>query len=106
MSNLHPTWQKALSHAITNIDDLCRVLHIDPQAIQSTHAAEKSFALRVPREFITRMETGKPNDPLLLQVLPQAIEMQAVPGFSNDPLKENLKNPIPGLLHKYHGRVL
>lgn len=106
MQTLHPTWQKTLSHAITDFNELCRLLSLNIHEIACTQTAEQSFALRVPREFITRMEIGNPNDPLLLQVLPQAVEMQRVTGFTNDPLKENLKNPIPGLLHKYHGRIL
>ena len=29
-----------------------------------------------------------------------------MPGFSRDPLHEADFNPVPGLMHKYHGRVL
>lgn len=102
----HPTWQKALSSAITDISELCALLEIDPIDADLIRDAQQSFALRVPREFIARMEKGNPNDPLLLQVLPQAIEMQKTFGFSKDPVNEIQKNPVPGLLHKYPNRVL
>jgi len=102
----HPTWQKALSSAITDISELCALLEIDAADADLIRDAQHSFALRVPREFISRMEKGNPNDPLLLQVLPQAIEMQKTPGFSADPVGEIQKNPVPGLLHKYLNRVL
>lgn len=106
MTILHPTWQKALTNAITDFGDLCRLLSLDGQTMQFSQAAEQSFALRVPREFVSRMTIGNPKDPLLLQILPQPIEMQTISGFFNDPLNEQLTNPVPGLLHKYHGRVL
>jgi EF-P beta-lysylation protein EpmB len=34
------------------------------------------------------------------------VELDQHPGYSSDPLKENAANPLPGLLHKYYGRVL
>lgn len=100
------TWQQSLSQSHISFENLCDFLKLDLQALQKTHAAMKSFPLRVPREFLSRMEKGNPHDPLLLQVLPQAIEMQHVTGFTKDPLQEKTQNPVPGLLHKYVNRVL
>lgn len=106
MTILHPAWQQALSHAITDISALCDHLEISIPDIHRTHSAQQAFALRVPQSFVSRMEKGNPLDPLLLQVLPQAIEMQKTAGFSADPLHEMQKNPVPGLLHKYPNRAL
>ncbi len=103
---MNSTWQQALSNAITSYDELCALLDISIERSDLIASAQKSFALRVPREFVSRMEKGNPNDPLLLQVLPQALEMQKTVGFSSDPLSEMEKNPVPGLLHKYPNRVL
>lgn len=100
------TWQQALSNAITSYDELCSLLNIASEQSALIPSVQKSFSLRVPREFVSRMEKGNPNDPLLLQVLPRAIEMQKTLGFSSDPLLEMEKNPVPGLLHKYPNRVL
>src|SRR3990167_3700086 len=100
------TWQQALSNAITSHDELCALLNISIEQSGLLASVQQSFPLRVPREFVSRMEKGNPNDPLLLQVLPQAIEMQKAAGFSFDPLREMEKNPVPGLLHKYPNRVL
>ncbi|MCP6769159.1 EF-P beta-lysylation protein EpmB, partial [Klebsiella pneumoniae] len=52
------------------------------------------------------MQKGNINDPLLRQVLPIAEECIKTPDYSVDPLRELAVNPLPGLLHKYHGRVL
>lgn len=67
---------------------------------------EHLFPLRVPEEYLERVDKDNPNDPLLRQVLPLSEEYQAVEGFVSDPLEEQQASPIPGLLHKYHGRVL
>tara|TARA_R110000772_G_scaffold196899_5_gene307653 strand:- start:7470 stop:8297 length:828 start_codon:yes stop_codon:yes gene_type:complete len=52
------------------------------------------------------MQKANPLDPLLLQVLPQANELTDYPGYTLDPLAEIQFNPIPGILHKYAGRIL
>lgn len=99
-------WQQSLKAAITDYRELCHCLQITCDDLLSVAPAIEQFALRVPREFVARMQPGNVHDPLLLQVLPQAQEMLAVPGYSCDPLHEADTNPLPGLLHKYQGRVL
>ncbi|MCL5260577.1 MAG: KamA family radical SAM protein [Gammaproteobacteria bacterium] len=58
------------------------------------------------QEFTKKIIPNNPLDPLLLQILPQAKEQQKRAGFLQDPLGEKTAQPIPGLLHKYFGRVL
>jgi len=99
-------WQGILSDSITDIDDLFNLLEIDNSLNIYDKKATSQFSFRVPRGFIERMEKGNPHDPLLLQVLPQSRELENYPGFTKNPLQEDQYNPIPGLLHKYHGRVL
>ena len=69
-------------------------------------AAAAEFPLRVPLSFVERMEPGNIDDPLLQQVLPVAEENTDHPDYSRDPLEESHAMPVPGLLHKYHGRAL
>jgi EF-P beta-lysylation protein EpmB len=52
------------------------------------------------------MAPGDPHDPLLLQVLPRAEEAGAAMNFVSDPVGDLDAALAPGLLHKYHGRVL
>ncbi|HLB42808.1 MAG TPA: EF-P beta-lysylation protein EpmB [Gammaproteobacteria bacterium] len=105
-SNIKQVWQEALSNAITDPKELFALLDLDPELMKGTDAAIQQFPLKVPRGFVARMQKGNPHDPLLKQVLPLGIESNLVPGFDINPLLETAANPIPGLLHKYHGRVL
>jgi EF-P beta-lysylation protein EpmB len=52
------------------------------------------------------MHRGDPQDPLLRQVLPLAAECLSAPGFAIDPVGDLAAMTAPGVLHKYHGRVL
>lgn len=99
------SWQKQWQESFKNVDSLLSHLQL------STHdlpvLKEKlDFPILVPRAFAERMQKTNPRDPLLLQVLPLAEELKTFPGYSVDPLAENDANPLPGLLHKYKGRVL
>lgn len=101
------SWQAQLSHAITSAPDLLRALNIPQSYLEGALAGANEFAIRVPMAFVKRMEKGNIHDPLLRQVLPLAEETALPPaGFTLDPLEENTTNTTPGIIHKYHGRVL
>ncbi|WP_444929415.1 EF-P beta-lysylation protein EpmB [Microbulbifer sp. SSSA002] len=99
-------WQDELSDLVTEPAELIDLLQLDPSQVPDALRAASGFSLRVPRPFVRRMRPGDPSDPLLLQVLPGASELERVPGFSADPLQEAEANPLPGVVHKYHGRLL
>ncbi len=101
-----PRWQHQLANTITKPAELFDLLALDPARQPELAQACQQFPLRVPRSFVARMEKGNWRDPLLLQVLPQAQELAPQPGYSLDPLAERQQNPLPGLIHKYHGRLL
>jgi EF-P beta-lysylation protein EpmB len=52
------------------------------------------------------MRQGDPNDPLLLQVLPQLAELDEAPGFRDDAVGDLDAIATHGVLHKYEGRAL
>jgi EF-P beta-lysylation protein EpmB len=95
-------WKKQLQTALTSTTQLCDYLGLPTPRFQEA----AGFAVRVPLSFANRMEKGNSKDPLLLQVMAREQELEVVDGFTEDPLKEQAANPIPGLLHKYNGRVL
>ena len=96
---------------IQDLNLLLQLLAIDSAAASSLlRQHTDNFPLCVPIAFVNRMRKGDLNDPLLLQVLPQAIEenvqVQQDGLYSADPLAESQFSPVPGVLHKYHGRAL
>ncbi|HVC38030.1 MAG TPA: EF-P beta-lysylation protein EpmB [Gammaproteobacteria bacterium] len=99
-------WQTELADAVRDPAELLRMLELDPALLQAARAAGRQFPLQVPRAFIARMRKGDPADPLLHQVLPLAAELESHSGFSNDPVGDLASRAAPGVLHKYHGRVL
>ncbi len=104
MRDSNHSWQQILSQGFSSAHELLSFLELSADA--GSPGAEKQFKTRVPRGFAARMQVGNRHDPLLLQVLAVQDELHSTSGFVEDPLDEAASNAIPGLIHKYHGRVL
>jgi len=100
------SWQQQLAQAITEPRDLLDFLSLDDSQFPDCRQASLDFPLKVPHSFAAKMRSGDPRDPLLLQVMSHGQELQPISGYSNDPVGDLQAMPVPGLLHKYHGRVL
>ncbi len=106
--NREKTWEAELAESFRDSAELCRYLHLPDSVRQNDLAATAEYPLLVPRSFANRMEPGNPNDPLLLQVLPQRQETESVDGFTTDPVGEHQHwagTPCR-VLQKYPGRAL
>ena len=99
-------WKAEMAAMVRDAGTLCQLLDLGGAEADDITRACGDFPLRVPRPYLNRIEKGNALDPLLLQVLPQLQELTEAPGYSADPLDEAAFTPVPGLLHKYHGRVL
>ncbi|MFL0805399.1 MAG: EF-P beta-lysylation protein EpmB [Agarilytica sp.] len=100
------SWQEELSSLITDPAELFSLLKLDASLLPSAIASSRLFPLRSTRAFVERIQPGNINDPLLRQILPLDAEQENHNEYSLDPLEEAEFTPIPGLIHKYTGRVL
>lgn len=99
------SWQQELRNSVRSLDDLIERLEL-PLDHDSLTAAQKLWSVRAPEGFLSRIEPGNLRDPLLLQILPDEIELSKTDGYLKDPLQESLYSPAQGIVHKYHGRAL
>jgi len=98
-------WRLSMRSAVRSAADLRRRLGL-PEADPATQEAENAFPTFVSLEFLSRMEPGNPNDPLLRQVLAIGEEMVETAGFVDDPVGDEAATIAPGLLQKYATRAL
>jgi len=98
------TWQSELAQAIREPEVLFAKLQLPESLLKAAKVSAKRFPLRVTHSFLARMEVGNVDDPLLRQVLPVGEELSD--WGESDPVGDKNAMPSPGLLHKYHGRVL
>ena len=111
-------WQRELAQSVRSIDELLRRVGLNPEGLPLEQVSAqlgfgfadaeslRNFPVLVPENFLARMATGDPNDPLLRQVLPLGSESQPQDGFVADAVGDLNSRRVPGVLQKYAGRVL
>ncbi len=99
-------WKQQLNQAISNPRELLTILQLEPQQHPQFKLQQQDFKVRVPLAYVQKMRVGDPQDPLLLQVMSQTQEDLLSADYSTDPVGDLDASKTPGLLHKYHGRVL
>ena len=100
------TWQQELKTSIRSTQDLLAHLKLSPDDFDDSISTSPSFPVMVTPHYLSLIDSKSPNDPLLRQVLAIDAESIDLPGFEREPLREEQFMPIPGLIHKYPGRVL
>jgi EF-P beta-lysylation protein EpmB len=100
------SWQRELAGAVTDIRELLELLGLESHDWADPPLPGSGFPLRVPRYFVDLMQPGRPDDPLLAQVLPRRRELDPAPGFGTDPVGDLAASRDHGILQKYHGRAL
>ena len=100
------SWQSQMAGSLKSARELLDFLSISEYELPYKVDFKATFRTRISQEFASLINPTDPHDPILLQVLPQLIEAETHPLFVKDPLEEDVQSPIPGLIHKYHNRVL
>lgn len=100
------SWKEVLRNNFTRWDALCQFLELDEEL--RSHVLQRShFPLNLPRRLAEKIAKNTLDDPILRQFVPLAEENQKVPGYSADPLEEDLTFcKTAKFIHKYSGRAL
>lgn len=97
-------WKAAVSESFRTLGQLLGYCEIDTAATGLDPSSP--FPVCVTRFYASLIEKGNVQDPLLLQVVPGCQERLHVDGYSTDAVGDYRAMPVPGLIHKYQGRVL
>lgn len=98
------SWQQHIKHAIRSPKELALKLGIS--LADHPFQPDLTFPLFAPLPFVSRIQPGNFDDPLLKQIWPSPTEGQPAEGYLPDPLQESQYAISPGLLQKYGSRAL
>ncbi len=73
---------------------------------EELRASAKTFTVKITDYLLNLVNTGDQPDPILKQFIPDVREQIKHIDFTLDPFEERRYNPLPGVFHKYHQRVL
>ncbi len=96
------SWRQIQRQNFTSWGALALFLELDPLL----GLPNPPFPLNLPRRLAEKIEKNQPNDPILLQFVPQQEEQAVTAGFVSDPVQDLRFRKEPKLLQKYQGRAL
>lgn len=82
------------------------IVGVRPDLGAAWDAVAASFPVHVTRSFWSRIDPADPDDPLAKQVLPDPAELVPADGDLDDPVGDELRSPVPWVVHKHPDRVL
>lgn len=93
-------WQKLLQKSLTTAEEVAEVFGLNVDEIRRVAGV---FRIRINPYYLSLIKAK--GDPLYRQMVPDARELEGTCGLE-DPLAEDQKSPVPGIVHRYPDRVL
>jgi lysine 2,3-aminomutase len=100
------SWQ--VKHRVRTLEGLEAVLRLSEDERAGVAAAESAggFEWGITPYYLSLIDPSDPRDPVRLQCVPRSAESHAAAHDLVDPLGEDPKMPVPGLVHRYPDRAL
>jgi lysine 2,3-aminomutase len=77
-----------------------------PQRQADLNAVGARYAIAIPPALAALIDPGDDADPIARQFIPDIRELDRHPAERADPIGDDLKSPVKGLVHRYPDRVL
>jgi len=79
---------------------------VEPGRLAELEAVAARYAVAVTPALADLIDAADPGDPIGLQLLPQAAELDVLAVESADPIGDQAHSPVEGIVHRYPDRVL
>jgi lysine 2,3-aminomutase len=99
-------WKWHFRQRITSVSALARIVPMAPETLHRLEAVTPRFPLSITPYYLGLVRDDDPEDPILLQSIPDAREAGLADVGADDPLDEAADSPVPGLVHRYPDRAL
>ena len=77
-----------------------------PERRAEIDAVAERYAIGVTPAIASLIASGGPDDPIARQFVPDARELVRDPAEADDPIGDDAKSPLTGLVHRYPDRLL
>ncbi|MFH1619400.1 MAG: KamA family radical SAM protein, partial [bacterium] len=99
-------WRWQLRNVIKDTDTLGKILELDTQDMEDLKRCLKKFRMAITPYYAAAMDKTDRNCPVRMQAVPLIAELKDDISDLDDPLREDVDSPVPGLTHRYPDRVL
>jgi lysine 2,3-aminomutase len=77
-----------------------------PGRLAEMEAVAERYAVGLTPALATLIRRGAPADPIARQFIPDGRELKRDPAETDDPIGDDARSPVKGLVHRYPDRVL
>ena len=99
-------WRWQLKNRLSTPEDLDGLVVLDSKKREDIRAASEKFLMGITPYYASLMQEADETDPIYLQSVPQAAELELASDDLEDPLAEDTYMPTEGLTHRYPDRAL
>ncbi len=99
-------WRWQLRHRIKDLDTLAGIIRLSDDERTAIARHQGALPVGINPYYASLLDPDNPQQPLRYTVVPVNGEYVRAPGEAADPLSEDARSPVPGLVHRYPDRVL
>ncbi|MGN6747339.1 MAG: lysine-2,3-aminomutase-like protein [Xanthobacteraceae bacterium] len=96
----------ATSKALRSASALLDAQLIRAERLAALNNVASRYAVAITPALVDLIDVADPHDPIAVQFVPDARELDARPDESADPIGDHVHSPVPGLVHRYPDRAL
>lgn len=79
---------------------------VRPEQAAEVDAVAARYAIAIPPALAGLIDRNDPDDPIARQFVPDSAELETTPDEFDDPIGDEARSPVKGLVHRYPDRVL
>ncbi len=91
---------------LRSIDDLAAAGLVGEESRAALERVAARYAVAITPQIAELIDRENPDDPVALQFVPRAAELEAGAGERADPIGDETHSPVEGIVHRYPDRVL
>ena len=99
-------WHWQVRNRIETLEQLKALVKLTPEEEEGVRESLKTIRMAITPYYLSLINPDDPHDPVRMQSIPMANELNVAPEDQLDPLSEDEDSPVPGLTHRYPDRVL
>ncbi len=97
-------WQ--IRNRIKTLEELSRYVKLLPEEVEGIKRTQGLYPLAITPYYLSLMDPEDPQDPIRLQIIPRAVEVEEEVQKHGEPDALKEEGPVPGLTHRYPDRAL
>ena len=91
---------------LRSLSDLVDARLLTAEQVPDLQKVADLYQIAIPPTLAALIDGGNPHDPIGRQFVPSVDELQTTADELQDPIGDQAKSPVPGLVHRYPDRVL